>query len=151
MSDRTRWGALAMGVLLLVYLVFTVFYATQLLRDPQPIVQALGWALIGIPLIGAWAGAAEFVFGFRVERLAKRLETEGGLPHDELPARVSGRVEREAADTIFARYADEAQRNPQSWPHWFRLSLAYDAARDRRRARWAMREAIRFARIDGVL
>ncbi|MFP5251771.1 MAG: hypothetical protein ACLGHD_05305, partial [Actinomycetes bacterium] len=67
-----------MGALLLIYLVFTVFYAAQLLRDPQPLVQALGWALVVLPLIGAWAGSAEFVFGFRVEALARRLESEGG-------------------------------------------------------------------------
>nr|WP_182490604.1 hypothetical protein [Microcella alkalica] len=140
-----------MGTLLALYLAFTVVYAIQLVTDPQPVARAIGWALIILPLIGAWFAAAEFVFGFRTERLARRLEADGGLPDDRLPARSSGRVERAAADEIFARYAAETEANPTSWAHWFRLSLAYDASRDRRRARWAMREAIRLARADGVL
>lgn len=151
MTNRTRWGALAMGALLLLYLAFTVFYAIQLVTAPQPLARAIGWALLVLPLIGAWFAVAEFVFGFRVERLARRLEAEGGLPQEELPARASGRVERAAAEASFARYAAEAEEHRDSWPHWFRLSLAYDAARDRRRARWAMREAIRLARGDGAL
>lgn len=151
MRNRTRWGALAMGALLALYLAFTIFYAIQLVTDAQPVARAIGWALIILPLIGAWFAAAEFVFGFRTERLARRIEEEGGVPDDALPARSSGRVERAAADEIFARYAAEAEANPDSWAHWFRLSLAYDGARDRRRARWAMREAIRLARVDGVL
>lgn len=150
MTNRTRWGALAMGALLLLYLAFTVFYAIQLVTAPQPVARAIGWALIVLPLIGAWFAVAEFVFGFRTERLARRLEADGGLPEEELPARVSGRIERAAADESFARYAREAEENPTSWPHWFRLSLAYDASRDRRRARWAMREAIRLERADGA-
>jgi hypothetical protein len=140
-----------MGALLLLYLAFTVFYAVQLITAPQPLANVIGWALLALPLIGAWFAVAEFVFGFRTERLARRLEAEGGLPADEVPVRASGRVERAAADESFARYAAEAEANPSSWPHWFRLSLAYDAARDRRRARWAMRESIRLARADGDL
>lgn len=151
MSGRTRWGALAMGALLLLYLAFTVFYAVQLISAPQPLAQVIGWALLTLPLLGAWFGVAEFIFGFRTERLARRLESDGGLPVDDLPARASGRIERAAADDNFARYAAEAEANPSSWPHWFRLSLAYDAARDRRRARWAMRESIRLARATGDL
>ncbi|KQV26686.1 hypothetical protein ASG83_00260 [Yonghaparkia sp. Soil809] len=140
-----------MGALLLLYLTFTVFYAVQLITAPQPLAQVIGWALLALPLLGAVFAVAEFVFGFRTERLGRRLEADGGLPADELPTRVSGRVERAAADEVFARYAAEAEANPGSWAHWFRLSLAYDGARDRRRARWAMREAIRLARADGIL
>ena len=151
MRGRLRFGALAMGALLLLYLVFTIFYAVQLVTDPQPVARVIGWALIVLPLLGIWFAAAEFLFGFRSERLAVALELEGGLPEDELPARASGRVEREAADEIFARYAAEVEQHPASWRHWFRLSLAYDGARDRRRARWAMREAIRLARAEGTL
>lgn len=138
-----------MGALLLIYLVFTVFYAAQLLRDPQPLVQALGWALVVLPLIGAWAGAAEFVFGFRVEALARRLESEGGLPSGGAALRRGGRAAGDDVEAAFALAADDVQQHPESWRHWFRLAVAYDAARDRRRARWAMREAIRFARAEG--
>lgn len=137
-----------MGALLLVYLVFTVFYAVQLLRDPQPLVQALGWALVVLPLIGAWAAVAEFLFGFRVEALARRLESEGAPPSGGAAGR-GGRAAGPDVEAAFALAAEEVQRHPESWRHWFRLAVAYDAARDRRRARWAMREAIRFARAEG--
>jgi hypothetical protein len=135
-----------MAALLALYLVVVFGYALTLITDALPIVQGMGWALVVFPLLGIWALAVELRFGFRAEALARRLEAEGGLPDDVLPARVSGRVEREAADEIFARYALQVQQNPESWAHWFRLALAYDASRDRRRARWAMREAMKYER-----
>lgn len=141
--STTRWAAFGMAALLGLYLVVVLGYALRLITDPLPIVQGIGWALVVFPLLGFWALAVELRFGFRAAALARRLEAEGGLPDDVLPARVSGRVEREAADAIFARYAAEVQQHPESWQHWFRLALAYDASRDRRRARWAMREAMR--------
>ena len=142
--STTRWAAFGMAALLGLYLVVVLGYALRLITDPLPIVQGMGWALVVFPLLGFWALAFELRFGFRAAALARRLEAEGGLPDDVLPARASGRVEREAADAIFARYAAEVQQHPESWQHWFRLALAYDASRDRRRARWAMREAMRF-------
>lgn len=141
---RARWGALGMAGLLALYLAVVLTYAVRLIGDAVPVAQAIGWALVVLPLIGGWALVAELRFGFAAERLARRLETEGGLPDDEVPVRASGRVERQAADEAFARHAEAVQQNPESWEHWFRLALAYDAARDRRRARWALREAIRF-------
>ncbi|MGV3732324.1 MAG: hypothetical protein ACO1N6_02870 [Microcella sp.] len=146
--SRTRWGALFMALLLALYLAVVIGYAINLIRDPPPIAQAMGWALVVLPLVGVWGLAAELRFGFRAEALARRLKAEGGLPDDEVPARASGRVERAAADAVFERYAAEVQRHPASWQHWFRLALAYDAASDRRRARWAMREAMRLERAD---
>ncbi|MBX9718396.1 MAG: hypothetical protein K2X36_06080 [Microbacteriaceae bacterium] len=135
-----------MAALLGLYLVVVLGYALRLIVDPAPIVQVVGWALTVFPLLGFWALLVELRFGFRAAALARRLEAEAGLPDDELPARESGRVEREAADAVFARYALGVQQHPESWQHWFRLALAYDASRDRRRARWAMREAMRLER-----
>jgi hypothetical protein len=146
--SRARWGALGMAVLLALYLVVVIGYAINLIRDPLPVAQAMGWALVVLPLVGVWGLAVELRFGFRAEALARRLEAEGGLPDDEVPHHVSGRVERAAADVVFERYAAEVQQHPASWQHWFRLALAYDAAGDRRRARWAMREALRLEAAD---
>ncbi|WP_297603538.1 hypothetical protein [Microcella sp.] len=143
---RTRWAALGMAGLLAFYLVVVLGYAARLIADPVPVAQAIGWALVVLPVIGAWALAAEIVFGFRAESLARRLEADGGMPREALPASASGRIERQAADEAFERYAAEVRQNPHDWQHWFRLALAYDAARDRRRARWALREAIRINR-----
>ena len=43
-------------------------------------------------------------------------------------------------------YRAAVEQTPDDWSAWFRLALAYDAAGDRRRARWATREAIRLER-----
>jgi Flp pilus assembly protein TadD len=53
---------------------------------------------------------------------------------------------RAVADEEFPRYKAEVEAEPGSWRAWFRLGLAYDASGDRRRARWALREAIRLSR-----
>jgi hypothetical protein len=143
--SRARGAVFGMAALLGLYLVVVFGYALRLIVDPLVVVQAMGWALIVFPVLGLWALAVELRFGFRAQSLARRLEAEGGLPDDSLPSRVSGRVERAAADEIFERYALGVRENPQSWAHWFRLGLAYDASRDRSRARWAMRAAIRLA------
>lgn len=143
---RARWAAAGMAVLLAFYLVLVALYAVTLVADPLPIVQAMGWALIVLPLLGTWALAVEVLFGVRAERLARLLEAEGGVPRDELPGRRDQGAENEGRDAVFARYAREVGEHPESWQHWFRLGLAYDAARDRRRARWAVRTAIRLER-----
>jgi hypothetical protein len=107
---------------------------------------AMGWALLVLPLIGAWALVRELLFGIRSGGLIKRLEAEGGLPIDDLPHRPSGRTVREAADEEFPRYAAEVENEPESWRAWMRLGLAYDASGDRKRARAAVRTAIAFSR-----
>jgi hypothetical protein len=132
--------------LLVLYLAFIVQYAILLLRIDEPIAKGMGVALIVLPLVGAWALASELLFAVRAERLLRVLREDGGLPDDDLPRLPSGRIDPDAADAVFPRYQAEAEAAPQSWRAWLRLGLAYDASADRRRARWAMREAIRLAR-----
>jgi hypothetical protein len=98
----------------------------------------MGIALIVIPLLGAWALIVELRFGFRAEKLAKTLDAEGALP--VAAALPSGRPVKDGSD--FDLYKAEVEADPESWRAWFRLALAYDAAGDRRRARWATRQAI---------
>jgi tetratricopeptide (TPR) repeat protein len=149
MRGRTRAAALIMSALLLLYLVFAIWYAVVLLRVGDPVATGMGVALLVLPLIGLWALGAELLFAVRAERLARRLETEGGMPDEQLPVAPSGRVDREAADAAFPTYRAAVEAAPEDWRAWFRLALAYDAAGDRRRARWATRQAIRFARAAG--
>ena len=59
------------------------------------------------------------------------------------PRTPSGRVDKAAADARFGVYAEEVQADPDSWQAWYRLGIGYDDARDRKRARSAMRTAIR--------
>ena len=142
----TRIGAVVMAVLLALYLVFAVYYAFVLFGTGEAVAVAIGVALLVLPLLGAGFIVAEILFGVRAERLARRLETEGGLPDEEVPITASGRIDRAAADELFPRYREAVERAPEDWRAWFRLALAYDAAGDRRRARWATRQAIRFER-----
>jgi Flp pilus assembly protein TadD len=51
-------------------------------------------------------------------------------------------VIRASADRVFQEQKAKTEKNPDDWREWFALSLAYDAAGDRSRARKAMREAL---------
>ncbi|MDJ0313719.1 hypothetical protein [Arthrobacter sp. H35-D1] len=116
--------------------------AVLLLAAPEWIAKLIGLAFLVIPFVAAWALISEVRFGATTERMAKLLETEGGLPEDNLPRTPGGRIVREAADAEFEKYKVEAETAPKDWRSWFRLSCAYDAAGDRKRARQSMRDAI---------
>ena len=143
---RTKVAGLIMAALLVLYLVVVAQYALLLIGTDDGVARAMGIALLVLPLVGAWALAVELIFAFRAERLLGVLRTEGGLPVDDLPRLPSGRPDPEAADKQFPLYQAAAEAEPRSWRAWFRLSLAYDASGDRKRARWAMREAIGLSR-----
>jgi len=148
-TRRIQWARIAtlvMTALLVLYLVFVTNYALVLINDSQPLAKALGFALIVLPVLGAGVLVADLVFVIRGERLVARLGTEGGLPVDDLPRLPSGRPDPVAADLEFPKYQAEVEAEPESWRAWLRLGLAYDASGDRRRARWATRQAIAFER-----
>lgn len=142
---RTKVAVAVMVALLALYLVFAIRYGLLLLGVGDPVATALGVALFVLPLIAAWALVAEVVFAVRAERLGVLLDAEGGLPTDELPLRPSGRIDRAAAAAVFPKYQVATEAAPDDWRTWFRLGLVYDAAGDRRRARWATRQAIRLS------
>jgi hypothetical protein len=143
---RTRLAVALMGGLLVLYLVFAIRYGMLLIGVGEPVAIGLGVALFVLPLLAIWALVAEVLFAVRAERLGMRLEQEGGLPTEELPLLPSGRVDRAAAAEVFPTYQAAVEAAPDDWRTWFRLALAYDAAGDRRRARWATRHAIRLSR-----
>ena len=129
-------------LLLIFYLVVAFQRGVLMLSAPEPLAKALGAAIFVLPFIGAWALVREILFGARTEKLARILADEGGLPPDNLPRTPSGRIVREAADAEFDKYRAAAEAAPDDWRSWFRLSCAYDAAGDRKRARKSMRDAI---------
>lgn len=102
---------------------------------------ALGAAVLVVLTVGGFLVWREIEFGQKSARLAGVLKAEGGLPIDDLPRRPSGRVDRAAADEIFAVRRTEAEADPDSWRAWYLLGLAYDDAGDRSRARSAVRRA----------
>jgi hypothetical protein len=145
-KNRTKIWVGAVTLLLVFYLVVSFQRSVLLLLDSNPAAKAIGAAYLVLPAIGAWAMVRELLFGARTEQMAKVLEAEGGLPVDELPRTPAGRIVRSAADLEFEKYKAAAEAEPGDWRSWFRLSCAYDAAGDRKRARASMRDAVKLFR-----
>ncbi|MDR7189378.1 cytochrome c-type biogenesis protein CcmH/NrfG [Microbacterium sp. BE35] len=143
-----RIGVAVMAALLALYIVLVGQRAWLLLVSGDPVGIAMGAALVVLPLIAAWALGRELWFGVRAQRLGKRLEAEDALPQEEVAVRPSGRVMREDGDAVFPVYRADVEAHPDDWRAWYRLGLAYDAAGDRRRAREAVRAAIRLEKAD---
>jgi hypothetical protein len=142
-KNRTKIWVGAVTLLLVFYLVVSFQRSLLLLTDSNLTAKAIGAAYLVLPVVGAWALIRELMFGARTEQMAKVLEAEGGLPVDELPRTPGGRIVRAAADAEFEKYRAEAEAAPDDWRSWFRLSCAYDAAGDRKRARASMRDAVK--------
>ncbi|MGZ0146587.1 hypothetical protein ACXJJ3_05915 [Kribbella sp. WER1] len=139
---KAKQTAFVLAVVFVVYAVLIGWRGVLLIGTGEPVAVVLGIAVLVIPLLGAYLVWREIRFGRQTEVLARELEAAGGLPVDDLPRRPSGRIDRTAADAAFGRYRAEAEAAPDDWRVWFRLSTAYDAAGDRRRARETMRKAI---------
>lgn len=140
MTSRTLSWILSAAVV--VYMVFAGMRAWELVRTGEPALVVFGVSVVIIPAIGAWVLWRELDFGLRTQRLGRELGAEGGLPVDDLPRAPSGRPEKDAADARFAEYERQVRDSPDDWRCWFRLAVGYDDARDRKRARAAMRRAI---------
>ncbi|WP_194408910.1 hypothetical protein [Microbacterium cremeum] len=143
-----RIGVAVMAALLALYIVLVGQRAWILLTSGDPVGVAMGLGLAVLPLLAAWGLARELHFGARAQQLGRRLEQEDALPQDEVAVRPSGRIVREDGDALFPRYRDDVEAHPDDWRSWYRLGLAYDAAGDRRRAREAVRKAIRLEHAD---
>jgi hypothetical protein len=139
---RSRLVVVALVAVLTGYLVLVGWRGVLLVRDGDPVAVALGVGLLLLPLIAAYLVWREVRFGITTQRLARELHAAGRWPTEELPPAPSGRPRREAADALFARRRVEVEQHPEDWGSWFRLALAYEDARDRRRARESMRRAI---------
>jgi hypothetical protein len=138
-----RIGVVVMAAALALYILLAGQRAWLLLTSGDGVAIALGIALVLLPILATWALGRELWFGWRAEQLGKRLEAEGGLPTDHVGLRPSGRIVRADGDAVFPAYRADAEAHPDDWRAWYRLGLAYDAASDRRRAREAVRRAIR--------
>lgn len=130
-------------VALLVYFVLLGRMAVAMIGSGRAAAVGLGLALLLMPVVGLWAMIATLRAGFAHQRLA-RLIAEDGMELDTsaLPRRPSGRIERDAADELFATVRAEVEGDPDDWRRWYRLARAYDYAGDRRRAREAMKTAV---------
>lgn len=139
-SRRTLAAVAVLLFALLFYFALIGYRGVYLLGQPRWILKVLGVAVLVLPLIGCYLVAAELRFGRQAQRLTEELgSTEDAV---DVPRRPSGRVDRDAADAVFAQQRDRVQADPADWRGWYRLAEAYDAAGDRRRAREALRTAI---------
>ena len=132
-----------MCVALVVYFFLLGRIALAFLSSGEPAAVGLGAALMIMPLIGIWVLVSTLRAGLAHQRLGRIVKDEGmELDVSALPRMASGRIEREAADALFATVRDELEQDPDNWRRWYRLARAYDYAGDRGRAREAMKKAV---------
>jgi hypothetical protein len=132
-----------MCVALVVYFFLLGRLAWAFITSGEPAAIGLGAALLIMPLIGIWVMVSTLRAGLAHQRLARIARDEGmELDVSSLPRRPSGRIERDAADALFASVREELENDPDNWRRWYRLARAYDYAGDRSRARETMRKAV---------
>jgi cytochrome c-type biogenesis protein CcmH/NrfG len=142
-SVRIQVVVALMCTALLTYIVLLGRTAVLMIASGRGVAIALGSALLIMPALGLWAMIATLRAGLAHQKLA-RLAAEDGMELDvtTLPRRPSGRIERDAADALFADVRAELDSDPHNWRRWYRLARAYDYAGDRSRAREAMKTAV---------
>lgn len=146
---RSMIGAVALTALLLLYLVAVGRSGVALVATGEPVAVGLGLSVLVLPLLAAWLLIREWWLAVQVQRMADELAVSGRLPVDDLPRTPGGRIVRSAADDAFPAAQQRVADAPEDWVAWFHLAYAYDAARDRGRARAALRTAARLRRSAG--
>ncbi|BBY43118.1 tetratricopeptide repeat protein [Mycolicibacterium celeriflavum] len=132
-----------MCVALVVYFVLLGRIAMAFVATGEAAAVGLGLALMILPVIGLWAMLSTLRAGLTHQRLARIVREEGlELDVSALPRMPSGRIQRDAADELFATVREELENDPDNWRRWYRLARAYDYAGDRSRAREAMKKAV---------
>ena len=153
MSKYSRVVAIiAVMVLVLgVYFVILGGRGIDFIQLGGPVNIGLGIGVLILPLLGLWIVAATLRAGFRHQHLARRVHDENlELDVDDLPRMPSGRIERGAADSLFADVKAEYEKSPDDWRTNYRLARAYDYAGDRGRAREIMRRAVELERTESA-
>ncbi|MFJ2111004.1 hypothetical protein ACIOEX_03610 [Streptomyces sp. NPDC087850] len=130
------------ATVLVVYFVLVGSRGLLLIEHGTPLTVTFGVTVLILPGIGVWFLWKSTQFVNRANRLAEELESEGGLPVDELVRTPGGRIDRDSADAVFAARRAQTEDSPDDWRCWFRLAIAYHDARDTPRARKAMQRAI---------
>jgi cytochrome c-type biogenesis protein CcmH/NrfG len=132
-----------MCMALVTYFVLLGRLAVAMIASGRAAAVGLGLAVLVMPVIGLWAMITTLRAGFAHQKLARLIAADGmELDAGTLPRRPSGRIQRDAADALFATVRTEVEDHPDDWRRWYRLARAYDYAGDRRRAREAMKTAV---------
>ncbi|WAC89824.1 hypothetical protein [Mycobacterium sp. Aquia_213] len=142
-SLRTQLLIAFLCAAMLLYFVLLGRLAVAMIASGRAAAVGLGLAVLIMPVIGLWAMITTLRAGFAHQKLARLIADDGmELDASALPRRPSGRIQRAAADELFATVRTEVEAHPDDWRHWYRLARAYDYAGDRRRAREAMKTAV---------
>ncbi|UAK38810.1 hypothetical protein K8O93_03320 [Gordonia bronchialis] len=137
------WTIGLLVVALVVYFVLLGWRGIGLIMTGSAAGIGLGLGMIVLPIIGAWLVYATLRAGIEHQRLAAIMADEGReLDVSSLPRRPSGRIERDAADELFAQVKAEWEADPSDWHNTYRIARAYDYAGDRSRARAMMKRAV---------
>ncbi|MCM3893781.1 MULTISPECIES: hypothetical protein [Gordonia] len=130
-------------VAMIVYFVLLGRTGVQLIAHGGVVAVGLGIGVLILPFLGAWLIWSTLRAGIEHQKLARIMAQEGReLNVSDLPRRASGRIERDAADELFAQVKQEWEANPSDWHNTYRIARAYDYAGDRSRAREMMKRAV---------
>ncbi|MED5800158.1 hypothetical protein VX037_03845 [Gordonia sp. Z-3] len=130
-------------VALVVYFVILGQRGFDLISSGTVAGIGVGIGVLILPFIGAWLIFATLRAGIEHQKLARIMAAEGReLDVSDLPRRPSGRIERGAADDLFAQIKQEWEADPTDWHSTYRIARAYDYAGDRGRAREMMKRAV---------
>lgn len=133
-----------------LYLFFMFERGLVLLADDNVVIKVFGLLLFVFPMVAAWGIWRELNFGFKSERLAKKIGSEV-FEALEFEFRPSGRPTKESSMRVFAKIKELTEKEPMLWQNWYLLALAYEGNGDRTRARKCVREAIALAEVDSKL
>ncbi len=143
---RGKYSAVLMGLLTLVYVGLLANTGWKLVLLESPTAKLMGALILVFPLVALWLTVVEFRFGFHIEKLSKQIEAQGNWPQLDFELRPSGRPTKDSAAKVFEQVSKKVATDEGSYLNWFALGLAYDASGDRRRARAAMRRALKLSR-----
>lgn len=146
LRQRGFMMAAATCVVLALYFVMVAGRAVIFIRTGEPLSVGIGWALLVLPVIGAWWMVREWQLSAAVHRMAAVLETEGRLPVVLGETTASGKLTAEAAEEFFAAARGQVDERPEDWSAWFHVGFAYDANGDRSMARRSLLHAARLFR-----
>lgn len=142
---RARTVVVLQVAVLVYYVVVAGQRGVELLRDDRLIFRGLGVGVLLLPVVGVVLVVGELRFGRASERLGRALSADPDPVLDqpvELARRPSGRIDRAAADEVFAVRRAQVEEAPGDWRRWYRLGMAYGDAGDTARGRRAVRRAI---------